>query len=80
MNQSKLNNLIKLVEEKSKGMKPLDFFMNLRDNDFSRLELMILDSAIKKMPMQNLYNTLLLPEEHYYKIIDLIIEKLKLVR
>jgi hypothetical protein len=69
--------LVELVELKSKGFRsPVEFFMRLRQEDFSRLELMILDSAIKKMPMENLYNILLLPKNNYNRLIDNLIEKL----
>jgi hypothetical protein len=76
----KLEKLVELVEIKRAGKSPVEFFFKLRDEDFSRLELMILDSAIKKMPMKNLYNTLLLPESNYLEIIDKIIDKLTLCK
>lgn len=74
----KLKELIKLVESKMSGKSPIDFFLKLREGDFSRLELMILDSAVKKMPMENLYNTLLLPKSTYQKIVSDLIDKLTL--
>lgn len=72
----KLKELVKLVESKMSGKSPIDFFLKLREGDFSRLELMILDSAVKKMPMENLYNTLLLPKSTYQKIVIDLIDKL----
>jgi hypothetical protein len=76
---NKFEKLQKLVDSKKEGISPIDFFIRLSDKDFSRLELMILDSAIKKMPMSNLYNTLLLLEDTYLKIIDNLIEKLNIL-
>ena len=76
---NKFEKLQKLVDSKKEGISPIDFFIQLSDKDFSRLELMILDSAIKKMPMSNLYNTLLLLENTYLKIIDNLIEKLNIL-
>ena len=72
----KLNELVKLVEIKMSGKSPIDFFIKIREGDFSRLELMILDSAVKKMPMEGLYNTLLLPKSTYLDIVDKLIIKL----
>jgi hypothetical protein len=78
MNQKKLlNKFIKEIEIKSKNCKStVDFFMLLRKKDFSRLEVMIIDSAIKKMPMENLYKTLLLPKDNYIKILYNLLEKI----
>lgn len=77
-NQEKqLSKLQKTVESKLKKFKTqIDFFLYLRDKSFTRLELMILDSAVKKMPLKNLPRTLLLLDDTYYKIVDSIIDKL----
>lgn len=72
-----VDNIIELVDIKSRGFKsPVDFFNKLREYDYSRLELMIIDSAIKKMPMGRLHNTLLLSEEKFLTMVENIIEKL----
>ena len=77
LNKNLLNKFKKATLDKSKAFKsPVEFFLKLRDKDFSRLELMILDSAIKNMPLERLYNTLLLSEESYYKIIEELTKKL----
>jgi len=69
--------LQKIVESKLKKFKTqIDFFIYLRDQSFTRLELMILDSAVKKMPMKNLPKTLLLLDDMYYKIVEDITNKL----
>lgn len=74
-------NLIKLkevVNKKSKGFKnPIELFASLRQTmKFSRLELMIIDSTIKGMPLDSLHNTLLLTETSYDRIVLEIIDKL----
>jgi len=77
MKKNKFSNFIELVKEKSIGYKsPIDFFIKLRTQNYSRLELMIIDSAIKKMLLENLHNTLLLTEEKYNIILDKISDKL----
>jgi hypothetical protein len=73
-----LEKLNKIINKKSKGFKTqIELFASLHQTGlFSRLELMIVDSIVKGMPLDNLNKTLLLTENSYIKIIDSIINKL----
>jgi hypothetical protein len=78
MSEKLKNKLLLLTEEKSKKFKaPAEFFISLKNSSFTRLELMIIDSALKKMPLDNLHKTLLLPEQRFYVLIEDIIKKLE---
>ncbi len=78
MNQENLHKkLIEAVKDKYKKFKtPIEFFIRLKDFSFTRLEIMIIDSVVKGIPMDNLHNTLLLPKEKYLEIIDNLSNKL----
>ena len=79
LNEKLINKFKDSVVNKSKNYKsPLDFFMKLRGDQFNRLELMIMDSTLKNMPLENLYKTLLLTEEKYIEILQEIINKLSI--
>lgn len=68
-----------MVDEVSTGINPILIFKKLKKYNLSRIELMIVDSAIKDMPLENLYKTLLISESDYnemiknltFKLIDL---------
>ena len=78
MNQTKIiNNFNKAVKRVSKKFKnPLDMFALLTSYCYSRLELMIIDSSYKNMPLETLYNTLLLPKDSYIKMLQNLTSKL----
>lgn len=78
MQHQNLEKLKEIVNKKSKGFKnPIELFAYLRQtNQFSRLDLMIIDSAYKGMPLNTLHNTLLLTEATYDRIVVDIINKL----
>lgn len=68
-----LRNAVELV---SLGKTVIELMTILRDESFSKIELMIIDSVIKKMPLENLWNTLILNKDEYLYIIEDIIIKL----
>ena len=77
MKNKTLQKFKEAVIKKNKEFKTsIEFFIYLRELNCSRVELMIVDSAIKNMPMENLVNTLLLTQEIYLKIIYNIKNKL----
>jgi hypothetical protein len=79
-NKEIIKKLKKTTESKLKKFKSnIEFFLFLRDKSFTRLELMILDSVVKKMPLENLPHTLLLLDDIYYKILESITNKLKMI-
>ena len=47
-----------------------DLFKALKSNGFSKLELMVMDSAVKGMPLENLDKTLLIIPDEYDKLIE----------
>jgi hypothetical protein len=55
---------------------PAALFTSIRGN-FSRLELMIIDSALKNMSMDNLDRTLLLKHDQYFELCQSVTDKLK---
>jgi hypothetical protein len=78
MLQKNLKKLKKLIIKKSKKFKTkIELFMDLhKTNRFTRLDMMIIDSVTKGMPLENLYKTLLLTEESYNRTVAEIIKKL----
>lgn len=54
-----------MVDEVSKGITPIAIFKKLQEYNLSRVELMIVDSAMKGMSLDNLDKTLLLPSHRY---------------
>jgi len=70
-----IDNLIKnLKKYRDKFKSNIALFIELKRHPFSRIDLMILDSILKGMPLTNLHNTLLLPKDNF----DLIIKDLDL--
>lgn len=70
------NKFKKIVEKKSKLFNSnINFFLRLNQLNFSRVELMIIDSALKKMSFDNLHNTLLLKEDKFLESIKLLHKK-----
>jgi len=59
-----------MVSEVSKGINPLAVFRKLQQYNLSKVELMIIDSAIKGMPLENLYETLILSADGYNTILQ----------
>ena len=55
----------------------IEFFLFLKKQSYTRLEMMIIDSVIKKMPLENLHNTLLLTQSDYTELIKSLTKKLK---
>ncbi len=62
------NNIVKRVNETEKY--PLILFQKLKQQGLSRVELMIVDSAIKNMSLETLDKTLLLLPEEYSNILQ----------
>jgi len=60
----------KIKESINKYKTPIDFFMDLKTKSYSRIELMIIDSAIKNIPFNTLHNTLLLKENKFIELIQ----------
>lgn len=54
-----------MVKEVATGINPLLVFKKLKKYNVSRTELMIVDSAMKDMPLENLHKTLILPKNGY---------------
>lgn len=54
-----------MVNEFAEGVDPRAVFKKLQTINLSRVELMIMDSAIKSMPLEHLNKTLLLSEKDY---------------
>ena len=70
----------KTVEEKRKNYSsPLQMILDVRSR-LTRIELMILDSAIKNMPLENLHKTLLLKQEIYFEILQNVTHVLKTIK
>lgn len=65
-----------MVDEIAKGVNPSLVFYKLKNLQLSRVELMIIDSAIKHVPLEYLYNTLLLSEAEYYQMIHNVTNRL----
>ena len=54
-----------MIDMVAKGVNPLAILTKLKGYSLNRVELMIIDSAIKGMPLEHLDQTLLLPEKGY---------------
>ena len=54
-----------MVSEIADGQDSITVFRKLKRINLSRVELMIIDSAVKGMPLNNLDKTLLLPQHGY---------------
>jgi hypothetical protein len=69
-----MGNLIefqKVIDKISRGFgcNPHKLFQILKKIGFGRIELMIVDSALKGMPLDNLWHTLLILEQDYHDTI-----------
>ena len=78
MDRINLQKLKKIICKKGKVFKTkIELFASLHKTGlYNRLELMIIDSVVKDMALENLHNTLLLTEESYDKVVKTIIKKL----
>jgi len=54
-----------------------DYFKCLRALNFNKLKLLIIDSAIKDMPMENLHKTLLLKQDEYVSLLQTISKEIE---
>lgn len=66
----------KMVNEISKNIDYRCVFKKLQQINLSRTEMMIVDSAIKNMPLDNLDKTLLLSSKSYDKTLQYLTFKL----
>lgn len=82
MNHEKTIKLFKIeVKKLSKKYKTiLDFYSKLPILGYSRLEIMIIDSAIKNMPFENLHNTLLLKQDLFITMLQNLTKKIKAIK
>lgn len=60
----------KEIDKILKNYTPQEIFRDIRPLNLSRTQLMILDSAIKKMPMEHIPETLLLRHEVFYSMLQ----------
>lgn len=77
-NKEKLISVLKreVSRVNKKYSSPLEFFKEIQGT-FDRVELMIIDSAIKNMPLHNLDKTLLLLHSDYVRMLHSIALTLK---
>lgn len=60
----------KAIDLASRNTTPIGFMAKLRDAGFTKLELMIVDSAVKAMPLRELWKTLILSRYDYLQLIE----------
>lgn len=78
MTESEIFDNFKIILiEKFKGKQLIEFLQYLMLKNFSRIEIMIIDSAIKNIPLESLDKCLLLLHNKYINIIQELTEKLK---
>jgi len=79
MNQPKIikefKTQVNITSKKSKNL--IELFTQLATQGFTRLELMIIDSTIKNIPLETLYITLLLFQNTYYNTLQNLTTKIK---
>jgi len=79
MNQPKIikefKTQVNITSKKSKNL--IELFTQLATQGFTRLELMIIDSTIKNIPLETLYITLLLSQNKYYNTLQNLTTKIK---
>lgn len=69
-NELLFSSFLDAINLASRNTTSIGFISKLNDLGLSKLEIMIVDSAIKNMPLDNLYKTLLLKQDDYYKLIE----------
>lgn len=75
--ESIFKELLKQIKKKHKKFNSsTEFFMKVRPR-LSRIELMILDSAYKNMPLDNLHKTLILKQNRYLEMIQNVTQIIK---
>jgi hypothetical protein len=72
------NRIMDLVETSYRGFRhPYDYFAALRLLDFSHMDILIIDSAFKKMPLSRLDKTLMLKKDDYLNVLYLLADHLE---
>jgi hypothetical protein len=69
------------IEKASKNFESLiKFFLYLKEQGYSRIDLMIIDSALKKMPLDRLDHTLILERSFYIETVKDLTKKLNSIK
>lgn len=58
------------IEHISKNKTAQGLFAQLRQAGFNKMELMVIDSGVKKMPLDDLWRTLLLSRREYLRLLE----------
>lgn len=74
-----VQNFKKQLDRVTKKKTPQEIFLKLKAYHLSRVELMIVDSGIKKLPIEHIPETLLLRQEMFHEMLQNITEILKKV-
>lgn len=69
MDNQIINNFEKTLNELFQISHPYTLIPQLKKHGLDRVQLMILDSAIKGMPLENIWKTLLILEHKYYEML-----------
>jgi len=59
-----------VIIEFSNGTTIGRLFAKLKTGRLDKLQIMIVDSALKEIPLETLWKTLLIPEQKYYSMIE----------